>query len=84
MPSVVMYTTRICPYCSRAKALLNARGIDFEERPVDLTPEGRQLLVDLTGRQTVPQILINETAIGGYDELAALNRSGELDQMLAA
>ncbi len=84
MSNVVMYTSRVCPFCTRAKALLNAKGIHYEERAVDLTPEGRQFLVDLTGRQTVPQILIDDTAIGGYDELAALNRSGELDRILAA
>jgi glutaredoxin 3 len=79
-----MYTSRICPYCSRAKALLEAKGVEYEERPVDLTPEGRQLLVDLTGRYTVPQILIDEHPVGGFDELSALNRSGELDRLLAA
>ncbi len=79
-----MYTTRICPFCVRAKALLNAKGIEFEERTVELSPEGRQFLIDLSGRRTVPQILINETPIGGFDELAALNRSGELDRILAA
>lgn len=84
MPNVVMYTTRVCPFCVRAKALLNAKGIEFEERTVELSPEGRQFLVDLSGRYTVPQILINDTPIGGFDELAALNRSGELDQLLAA
>jgi glutaredoxin 3 len=84
MPHVVMYTTQVCPYCSRAKALLNAKGITYEERPVELSPEGRQFLVGLTGRYTVPQILINGTAIGGFDELSALNRSGELDRLLAA
>jgi len=84
MPNVVMYTTQVCPYCVRAKALLNARGIEFEERSVDLSPEGRQFLIELSGRRTVPQILINDTPIGGYDELAALNRSGELDELLAA
>ena len=84
MPNVIMYTTRICPFCVRAKALLNAKGIEFEERTVELSPEGRQFLIDLSGRRTVPQILINETPIGGFDELAALNRSGELDRILAA
>jgi len=79
-----MYTTRVCPFCARAKALLNAKGIEFEERTVELSPEGRQFLIDLSGRRTVPQILINETPIGGFDELAALNRSGELDRLLAA
>ena len=84
MPSVVMYTTPVCPYCIRAKALLAVKGVEFEERPVDLSAEGRQFLIGLSGRRTVPQILINDTPIGGYDELAALNRSGELDQLLAA
>jgi glutaredoxin 3 len=84
MPNVVMYTSRVCPFCVRAKALLNAKGIEFEERTVELSPEGRQFLIDLSGRYTVPQILINDTPIGGFDELAALNRSGELDQLLAA
>lgn len=79
-----MYTTRICPYCSRAKALLAAKGVQFEERSVDLTPDGRQFLVDLTGRYTVPQILIDDTPVGGYDELSALERSGDLDRLLAA
>ena len=79
-----MYTTQVCPYCTRAKALLNAKGIDFEERGVQLSPAGRQFLVDLTGRYTVPQILIDEAAIGGFVELSALNRSGELDRLIAA
>jgi glutaredoxin 3 len=83
MPNVVMYTTEVCPFCVRAKRLLTAKGIEFEERSVDLSPEGRQFLVDLTGRQTVPQIMIDETPIGGFDELPALAKSGELDTLLA-
>jgi glutaredoxin 3 len=83
MLNVVMYTTAVCPFCVRAKRLLAAKGIEFEERSVDLSPEGRQLLIDLTGRHTVPQIMIDETPIGGYDELAALAKSGELDTLLA-
>lgn len=83
MPTVVMYTTSVCPYCTRAKALLTAKGVEFEERRVDLSPEGRQFLVDLTGRQTVPQILIDDAPVGGFDELSALNRSGDLDRLLA-
>jgi glutaredoxin 3 len=84
MPNVVMYTTEVCPYCVRAKALLNAKGIAFEERHVELSPQGRQFLIDLTGRRTVPQILIDDAPIGGFDELSALNRSGELDRMIAS
>jgi glutaredoxin 3 len=84
MPHVIMYTTSVCPYCARAKALLNAKGVAFDERLVELSPEGRQFLVDLTGRQTVPQVLIDDAPVGGFDELSALNRSGELDRLLAA
>jgi glutaredoxin 3 len=84
MAHVVMYTTAVCPFCIRAKALLNAKGIPFDEHRIDLTPDGRQFLVDLTGRRTVPQILIDDRPIGGFDELLALNRTGELDAMLAA
>jgi glutaredoxin 3 len=84
MPHVIMYSTSVCPYCARAKALLNAKGVAFEERLVELSPEGRQFLVDLTGRQTVPQVLIDDAPVGGFDELSALNRSGELDRLLAA
>jgi glutaredoxin 3 len=84
MPHVVMYTSSVCAFCTRAKALLNAKGVAFEERRVELSPEGRRFLVDLTGRQTVPQILIDDAPVGGFDELAALNRSGELDRLLAA
>jgi glutaredoxin 3 len=69
MPHVIMYSTSVCPYCARAKALLNAKGVAFEERLVELSPEGRQFLVDLTGRQTVPQILIDDAPVGGFDEL---------------
>ncbi len=84
MPHVVMYTTSVCPYCTRAKALLAAKGVEFEERSVDLSPDGRRFLVELTGRQTVPQILIDDDPVGGFDELSALNRSGDLDRLLAA
>ena len=84
MAHVVMYTTAVCPFCTRAKALLTAKGVDFEEQRVDLTPEGRQFLIDLTGRRTVPQILIDHQPVGGFDDLVVLNRSGELDAMLAA
>ena len=84
MPRVVMYTTSVCPYCTRAKALLTAKGVEFEERRVDLSPEGRQFLIELTGRRTVPQILIDDAPVGGFDELSVLNRSGDLDRLLAA
>lgn len=83
MPTdVVIYTSRVCPYCLRAKRLLDAKGVAYEERMLDLSHESRQMLVDLTGRYTVPQILVNGTPLGGFDELSALDQAGELDRLL--
>jgi glutaredoxin 3 len=75
---VRVYTTKICPYCFRAKALLAKRGVAFEEIDVSDDPEKRTWLVQATGQKTVPQIFIGEKAVGGSDELAALDRTGEL------
>jgi glutaredoxin 3 len=82
MPNVVMYSSTYCPFCVRAKRLLTAKGVEFEERVLDLTSEDRRFLVELTGRQTVPQILVDEVPVGGFDELAALDRAGRLDGLL--
>ncbi len=81
---VRVYSTLICPYCIRAKALLKAKGIPYEN--VDVTGDAgmRAWLVQQTGRRTVPQIFIGEEPIGGFDELRALDQSGELDRKLAA
>ena len=79
-----MYTTRWCGYCVRAKALLDARGIAFEEINVDDDPHFRQTLLERTGAWTVPQILLDGEPIGGYTELWQLDRSGRLDEKLAA
>ncbi|MBX3261124.1 MAG: glutaredoxin 3 [Labilithrix sp.] len=84
MKAVRLYTTRICPYCIRAKLLLQGRGIAFEEIDVSSDPEKRAWLVETTGRRTVPQIFIGDEPIGGFDELRALDLSGELDKKLAA
>ncbi|MBX3213496.1 MAG: glutaredoxin 3 [Labilithrix sp.] len=84
MKAVRLYTTLICPYCVRAKLLLKGRGIAFEEIDVSGDPEKRSWLVETTGRRTVPQIFIGDEPIGGFDELRALDRSGELDKKLAA
>jgi glutaredoxin 3 len=84
MPDVTMYTTRTCPYCVAAKRLLSSRGIAFEEVDVSGDRDKRAWLVDTTGRRTVPQIFILGRPIGGYEELAELDRSGELRTMLAA
>jgi len=79
-----MYTTRWCGYCVRAKALLESKGIPFEEISLDDEPAFRQKVFDLTGGWTVPQILIDDEPIGGYTELWKLEKSGQLDARLAA
>ena len=84
MARVQMYTTRWCGYCVRAKALLQSRGIPFEQISLDDDPQFRQKLLDLTGGWTVPQILIDGRPIGGYTELWELDRSGRLGEQLAA
>jgi glutaredoxin 3 len=84
MAQVQVYSTRWCGYCVRAKALLESRGIEFEEISLDDDPAFRQKLFDLTGGWTVPQILIGGRPIGGYTELWRLDRDGRLDEELAA
>lgn len=81
--AVVMYSTRICPYCVRAKMLLQKRGIPFDEIDVSDDDEKRAWLRQVTGRRTVPQIFIHGESIGGSDELHALDRSGELQRKLS-
>lgn len=83
MPTVTMYTTQVCPYCQRAKQLLAQRGVQqIEEIRVDLQPELRERMVELTGRRTVPQIFIGDTHVGGCDDLYALDQRGGLDALL--
>lgn len=84
MAEVVIYVAGYCAYCDRAKALLRRKGVVFRE--VDLTgdAEKRAWLAQLTGRRTVPQIFIGGRSVGGYDDIAALDRRGELDPLLAA
>ena len=84
MKSVRMYTTQVCPFCIRAKALLRQRGVaQIDEVRVDLEPEQRVRMVELTGRRTVPQIFIGDTHVGGCDELMALDQRGGLMPLLA-
>ena len=78
-----MYTTRWCGYCVRAKALLDGKGLEYEEIFLDDDPAFRQRLFDLTGSWTVPQILIDDQPIGGYTELWRLDKTGELDKLAA-
>ncbi len=83
MPAVRMYTTAVCPYCLRAKALLRQRGVQgIEEIRIDANPAAAAEMGRLTGRRTVPQIFIGERHVGGCDELYALDASGGLQAML--
>ncbi|HQV80898.1 MAG TPA: glutaredoxin 3 [Agitococcus sp.] len=83
MAKVVIYTTRICPYCVRAKQLFQRKGINYEEIDVSLDNDLRIKLVERTKQRTVPQIFINDQHIGGCDDLYALERQGALDPLLA-
>jgi glutaredoxin 3 len=85
MVPVKMYTTQVCPFCQRAKALLKQRGVaQIDEIRVDLHPAERQAMVQLTGRRTVPQIFIGQTHVGGCDDLIALDQRGGLLPLLAS
>ena len=83
MQAVKMYTTAVCPYCVRAKQLLKAKGVEqIEEVRVDLNPEQRGHMMEITGRRTVPQIFIGDTHVGGCDDLVALDSRGGLMPLL--
>ena len=80
-----MYSTGVCPYCIQAERLLTAKGVTaIDKIRVDLQPEQRVAMMEKTGRRTVPQIYIGDTHVGGFDDLAALDRAGGLDTLLAA
>jgi glutaredoxin 3 len=81
---ITMYATAVCPYCVRAERLLRERGVeDIAKVRVDLEPALRLEMMQKTGRRTVPQIYIGETHVGGYDDLVALDRAGQLEPLLA-
>jgi glutaredoxin 3 len=82
MANALMYSTRVCPYCRMAERLLEKKGVRTEKVMVDENPARRDEMVRLTGRTSVPQIFIGETHVGGYMELAALERAGQLDALL--
>lgn len=87
MARVLMYSTRVCPYCVRAEQLLAKKGIaadQIEKIRVDEHPEQRAEMMRITGRRTVPQIFIGERHVGGFDDLAELDAAGELDPLLRA
>ena len=79
---VLMYTTAVCPYCQMAERLLRSKGVDIEKVRIDLDPTRRAEMMEKTGRRTVPQIYVGDTHVGGYDDLAALDRAGGLDPLL--
>jgi glutaredoxin 3 len=84
MAKIIMYCTEVCPYCVRAEHLLRRKGIqEIDKIRIDLHPERGVEMTQRTGRRTVPQIYINDTHVGGYDDMAALDQAGELDKMLA-
>jgi len=84
MPKVQIYTTQWCPYCNAAKSLLQEKGVTYEEVNAE-DPEVRAQMVERAhGRRTVPQIFIGDTHVGGYDDMAALDRRGQLDPLLAS
>jgi len=82
MKTVKIFTTPICPYCHRAKRLLDTKGVPYEEIDVSSDDQARMNLAERTGKRTVPQIFIGEQHVGGSDELLALDREGKLDSLL--
>lgn len=83
MTEVTMYGTQLCPFCWRAEQLLKSKGIDdLKKIRVDLEPDQMDIMIARTGRRSVPQIFIGDTHVGGYDDLAALDRAGRLDALL--
>jgi glutaredoxin 3 len=84
MPKVEIYTKMFCPYCVRAKRLLDAKGVAIEEHDITMGgPQRAEMIQRANGRTTVPQIFIDDVHVGGSDDLAALDRAGKLDPMLA-
>ena len=84
MKRVTVYTTDFCGYCTSAKTLLERRGIEFDEINLARDPDGRQRLAEVTGMVTFPQILIDGESVGGFHELLAADRAGQLKSLLAA
>lgn len=80
---VLMYSSGVCPYCTMAERLLKAKGVEeIEKIRIDLEPQQKALMMEKTGRRTVPQIYIGDTHVGGFDDLSALDRAGKLDTLL--
>jgi glutaredoxin 3 len=84
MKPVIVYTTDMCPYCRSAKALLDKRGVAYEEINLARDPDGRTKLHEITGMITFPQIVVGDQTLGGFDELLATDRAGRLTEILGA
>ncbi len=82
MKRVLVYSTRVCPFCVMAKRLLSSKGVKFEDVAVDADEAKRAEMMQRSGRRTVPQIFIGEQHVGGFQELSALDHKGELDPLL--
>ena len=82
MAEVVIYTKHGCPYCTRAKQLLDSKRVSYQEIGLDSEPNRRQEMIEKSGRHTVPQIFINGKSVGGCDDLHELERQGKLDSLL--
>ncbi len=82
MAKVIMYSTKFCPYCVRARMLLESKGVDYTDIRVDVERERYSEMIELAGRSSVPQIFIDDDHVGGCDDLYALENQGQLDQKL--
>ncbi|KTC77001.1 glutaredoxin 3 [Legionella brunensis] len=82
MADVIMYSTAYCPYCTRARDLLDKKGVTYTDIRVDDEPTKRDEMIEKSGRRTVPQIFINGQHIGGCDDMYALDKQGQLDKLL--
>ena len=83
MPSITMYSTEPCPFCSQAKALLERRGLEFEEINLSKDPEGRAELAARTGMMTFPQVFVGDELVGGFDDLQAADADGRLAELIS-
>jgi glutaredoxin 3 len=84
MAEVIIYTTNTCPYCDRAKMLLQQKGLSYDEINVADAQIRDEMIERAGGRRTVPQIFINGTHVGGFDDMYALNQQGKLDEIIGA
>ena len=84
MPGIKVYTTEPCPFCRQAKALLDARGLTYDEVNLSKDPAGRAQLAEKTGMMTFPQVIVGDELVGGFDALRAADKSGALKALLAA